>query len=139
MWARFLIASVALIYTARLSVASLSHTLELPKAFGSFSMPDWWEPYRLLGGTCTEPRTYIHDASISTLSGCRLNRWLFRLDIGRGVPKLCDRSTRSSAVYSETPPSDDVGVPDHAREGEIYMEGFLGVRGVRFGLSLNKE
>lgn len=65
LWARFVIASVALIYTARLSVYALSHTLERPQAFNAFNMPKWWDSYRIIGGWvgCTFPR------------GCWLNNY----------------------------------------------------------------
>eukprot|EP00752_Nemacystus_decipiens_P007138 g6391.t1 len=48
LWARFVITSVALIYTARLTVYSLSHTLDVPEEFNSFKMPKWWTIYRKL-------------------------------------------------------------------------------------------
>lgn len=49
LWARFVITSVALIYAARLTVYSLSHTLDVPEEFNSFKMPKWWTIYRKLG------------------------------------------------------------------------------------------
>ena len=49
LWARFVITSVALIYTARLTVYSLSHTLDVPEEFNDFKMPKWWTVYRKLG------------------------------------------------------------------------------------------
>lgn len=49
-WARFVITSVALIYTARLSVYALSHTLERPHEYSAFNMPKWWDTYRIIGG-----------------------------------------------------------------------------------------
>lgn len=49
LWARFIITSVALIYTARLVLYALTHTLEVPEGFNAFKMPKWWRIYRMIG------------------------------------------------------------------------------------------
>lgn len=48
-WARLLMASVAMIYFARLSLAALGHRRTRPREFEQYSMPEWWGVYRHLG------------------------------------------------------------------------------------------
>lgn len=43
-------ASVAMIYFARLSLAALSHKQKIPAEFARYNIPKWWSVYRHTGG-----------------------------------------------------------------------------------------
>lgn len=51
-WAKCVMASVAMIYFTRLSLAALAHTQKPPPEFEAYLMPPWWELYRQLGTGC---------------------------------------------------------------------------------------
>lgn len=48
-WAKCVMCSVAMIYFARLALASLAHKQALPQEFKAYNMPRWWGFYRNLG------------------------------------------------------------------------------------------
>lgn len=51
-WAKCVMASVAMVYFTRLALAALAHTQKLPQEFEDYRMPPWWELYRQLGTGC---------------------------------------------------------------------------------------
>lgn len=66
-------ASVAMIYFARLSMVALSHKQKLPAEFSRYNIPKWWGIYRHAGGR--------YGMSMSEI------RW----DIPWGIPwDICD-------------------------------------------------